>query len=223
LPRLNELEHIPEVVLIPSARRELGAVAMSLMLSGKFADPYAIPTGPTAHLPPVYPLIVSLIYRWFGLSPEAGYVSRLLIAGTASVLYALLPWVAEQFGMSRQAGFLGGIAAAFVDQEWHGHGEYLTGIALALLLVAFLRQWTKSQVSWHGSLLLGLAIGAAFHLQPALLTVILGCFAFGLWWSRSRRSWASLGVCVLGFCWHASPGLGATIPPFMRCSSFEVT
>jgi hypothetical protein len=122
----------------------------------------------------------------------------LLIAITASVLYALLPWIADQFGMSRQAGFLGGVAAALVDQEWYGHGEYLTGIVLALLLVVFLRRWTGHRVSWYGSLLLGLAIGAAFHLQPALLTVVLGCFAFELWWNRSPRSWVSLAVCAIG-------------------------
>ena len=198
LPRLNDLQHIREEELFPNANRELGAVAISLMQSGKFADPYSIPTGPTAHLPPVYPLIVSLVYRWFGLTPTAGYVSRLLIAITASILYALLPWIAAQLGLTWQAGFLAGVAAAFRHEEWHGHGEYLTGVVLALLLVAFLYRWTKPRVSWWGSLLLGLAIGAAFHLQPALLPVILGCFAFELWWGRSRHTWASLGVCTLG-------------------------
>ncbi len=198
IPRFNELEHTPPEALMISAGRELGAIAVSLMRSGEFADPYALPTGPTAHLPPVYPFIVSLILRGFGLTPTAGFVCRLLIAITASVLFALLPWVAGQFGLTRQAGFLGGIAAALSKEEWHAHGEYLTGIVLALLLVAFLSRWTRPRVSGSSSLLLGIAAGAAFHLQPALLTVILGCFAFELWCHRSRRSLASLGVCALG-------------------------
>ncbi len=196
--RLNQLNQIPNSHLIPNADRELGAIAISLMKSGDFADTYVIPTGPTAHLPPVYPYIVSAIYRWYGLTPAAGYASMLLIALAASVLYALLPWIADQFGMSRQAGFLGGVAAALSKEEWYRHGEYLTGIVLALLLVAFLRRWTRRRVSWYGSLLLGLAIGAAFHLQPALLPVMLGCFAFELWWGRGRRNRAFLGVCALG-------------------------
>ena len=167
--------------LIPYADRELDAIAISLMNSGEFANAHGISSGSTAHLPPLYPLLVSLIYRWFGLTSAAGYVSMLLIAIIASVLYALLPWLADQFSQSRRAGFLGGVTAALVDQEWHGHGEYLTGIVLALLLVAFLRRWTGRRISWHGSLGQGFAIGAAFHLQPTLLPVVLGCFAFELW------------------------------------------
>jgi Na+/alanine symporter len=41
--------------LVPNAKWELGAVAISLAQSGRFADPYMLPSGPTAHLPPAYP------------------------------------------------------------------------------------------------------------------------------------------------------------------------
>jgi hypothetical protein len=71
-PRFNELRHIPDAALIPNADRELGAIATSLMQSGAFADTHGPSTGPMAHLPPVYPLILSLIYRRFGLTPAAG-------------------------------------------------------------------------------------------------------------------------------------------------------
>jgi len=195
--RVNQLNQIPSSYLIPTANRELGAIAISLMQTGQFANPYRIPTGPTAHLPPIYPFIVSVIYRWFGLTPAAGYASLLFIAVTVSVLYSILPWFAQQLGLSRQAGFVGGLAGAFLV-EWHGHGEYLTGIVLGLLLIAFLARWTKNRVSWRGSLLLGLAMGAAFHLQPTLLPVMLGCMAFELWWSRSQRKRTFLGVTTLG-------------------------
>ena len=198
LPRLNELGHIPASWLIPNADRELGAIAISLMQTGRFADPYALPTGPTAHLPPLYPFMVSLIYRELGLTPAAGYAAHLLIAAAASVLYGLLPWIANQFGLGREAGFLGGVAAALVDRQWYNHAEYIAAIALALLLVEFLRRWTGRRVAWSRSLLLGLAIGTAFHLQPALLSVVVGCFAFELWWIRARRNSSSVAVCALG-------------------------
>jgi hypothetical protein len=41
-------------------------------------------------------------------------------------------------------------------------------------------------------------MGAAFHLQPALLPVMMGCMAFELWWSRSRQKWSLLVVMALG-------------------------
>lgn len=197
--RLNQLNHINAWDLIPNARRELGAIAISLMQTGQFADPYLIPTGPTAHLPPLYPFILSLVYRWFGLTATAGYVSLLFIIVAVSLLVALLPCFSGQLGLGRQAGFLGGLSVALLkESEWPGHGEYLTGIVLGLLLVAFLRRWTEHRLSWRGSFILGLGMGAAFHLQPALLPVMLGCMAFELWWSRSRQKWSLLGVMALG-------------------------
>lgn len=194
---VNQLNQIPSRHLIPNAYRELGAITISLTKTGQFANPYMIPTGPTAHLPPIIPYIISLIYRWFGLTYQAGYVSRLFVIANGSLLYAMLPWLSDKLGTTRYAGFMGGIAGVLLI-EWHGHGEYLTGIVMGLLLVAFLRRWTKNSISWPGSFLLGLAIGAAFHLQPALLPVMLGCMAFELWWSRSHRRWAFLSVLALG-------------------------
>lgn len=195
--RVHQLNKIPIWDLIPTDDREMGAIAMSLAQTGQFADPYKIPTGPTAHLPPIYPFIVSVIYRMFGLTATAGYVSLLFITITASLLYALLPWFSDQFGLSRHAGFIGGLAGA-LRVEWHGHGEYLTGIFLGLLLVAFLRRWNNVRVSWDSSLLLGLGMGAAFHLQPALLPVMLACMAFELWWRTGQRRWTTLSVMTLG-------------------------
>ncbi len=92
---------------------------------------------------------------------------------------------------------LAGFAGALIAQ-WPGHGEALTAIALGLLLIASVRRWTVGRSSWVGSLLLGLGWGVAFHLQPALLPVLLGCVAFELWWSRDHRKWAFSAVMVLG-------------------------
>jgi len=124
-------------------------------------------------------------------------VSMIFIIAAGSFLYAMLPWLSEKLGLSRHAGFIGGLAGALLV-EWPGHGEYLTGIVLGLLLVAFLRRWTENISTWRGSFFLGLAIGVAFHLQPALLPVMLGCMAFEFWWSRNQRKWAILSVMTLG-------------------------
>jgi hypothetical protein len=195
--RFNQLNQIHSRYLIPDASWELVSIAISLLKTGQFANPYIIPTGPTAHLPPIYPFIFSMIYRWFGLTSTAGYVSLLFIIVTGSLLYAMLPWFSGKLGIGKQAGFIGGLAGALLV-EWPGHGEYPTGIVLGLLLIAFLRRWSENSISWIGSFILGLAIGVAFHLQPALLPVMLGCMAFELWWRRSQRKWAILSVMTLG-------------------------
>jgi hypothetical protein len=202
--RVNQLNQVSRRYLVPTDDRELGAIAISLVKTGKFADTYIIPTGPTAHLPPVPPLIDSLIYRALGLTSKAGYVRALLIIVTASVLYGMLPWFSERLGTGRAAGVIAGLVGAIgglVGDIWGilpGHGEYLTGLIMGLVLVVFLRRWREQSGSWRGSFLLGLASGIAFHVQPALLPVILGCMLFELWWLKNPRKWALVGVIMLG-------------------------
>lgn len=195
--RVIELMKIPSSYLTPRADWELGAIAISLTKTGQFADPYMIPTGPTAHLPPIYPVIFSLIYQVFGLTSMAGYASMLLMILLASILFASLPWISRKLGIAAQAGVIGGLVGALFV-EWGGHGEYPTAIVLGLLLVAFFQRWMRKNSSSIGSALLGLGIGVSFHLQPALLPVILGCIAFELWWSKNQQKWTHSLLLTLG-------------------------
>jgi hypothetical protein len=121
---VNRLNEVPSKHLIPSDYRELGSIAISVSETGQFANTYLIQTGPTAHLPPIIPFILSLIYRWLGLTATAGYVSRLFVIVNGSLLYAMLPTFSHKLGTTKQAGFIGGIAGALLI-EWHGHGEYM--------------------------------------------------------------------------------------------------
>ena len=202
--RVYQLNQLNQRYLVPTGDRELGAIAISLTKTGEFANTYIIPSGPTAHLPPVPPLIDSLIYRAIGLTSGAGYMRAFLIIVTASLLYGMLPWFSEQFGTGMAAGVIAGLVGALgglVGEIWDklpGHGEYLAALILGLLLVAFLRRWKGQSGGWTASLLLGLAAGAAFHVQPALLPVILGCMLFELWWQKSPRTWALVGMIALG-------------------------
>jgi hypothetical protein len=185
--------------LLPSPDRELGAIARSLVETGQFANPYMVETGPTAHLPPIPPIIVALIYYLFGNTNMAGYVFVGFTFMTNSVVYAMTPWMADKFGVGKQAGVLGGIAGAFmVELEWSTHGEALAGILLGLMLVAFLKRWNNKQNSLFGSVALGLGIGASFHVQPVLLVVFLGCLAFEIGWHKEQRKYAVTSMLTLG-------------------------
>ena len=195
--RLQKLSQIPPKNLIPTANWELGAIAISLAENGQFADPYMLPTGPTAHLPPVYPYIFGLIYRCFGLTSTAGYITMLFIIVSAAVLYAMLPWFSNKLGTGNYAGLIGGLAGAFLV-EWPGNGEYPTALVVGLLMVCFLQRWATRTSAWGGSFLLGLAIGVSLHLQPALFPVLLACMAFELWWRQNSRKWMIIGVMALG-------------------------
>ncbi|NIM48618.1 MAG: hypothetical protein GTN78_01320 [Gemmatimonadales bacterium] len=191
------LTKVPHQYILPHTRWEMEAVAFSLAQRGEFADPYLLPTGATAHLPPIMPAVLALIWTLFGMGLTAGYAAWLFRIATQAAMYGLLPWFAGKLGLGKPAGVLAGLAGA-LWAEWPGHGEALTAIAMGLLLVAFLRRWTMGLGTLSGSLLLGVAAGAAFHLQPALLPLALGCMAFELWWSRHRRKWVRSAVMALG-------------------------
>lgn len=184
--RVYVLTLIPTEIIRPNTYRENAAIAVSLVQKGEFADPYMLPTGPTAHLPPLAPLLFALFYKLFGLTLTAGYIAWLVVMVVYSALNGMLLWLAGKFGLGRQSGVLAGFVLIFAPQ-FSGHGEGLTAIMLGLLMVAFLWRWTTSQISVKNSILIGIGWGIAFHVQPALLTVFLGYMIFELWWIKQQR------------------------------------
>ncbi len=182
---------------------EIGHVAVSLARSGRFADPYKIPTGLTAHPTPIYAGILALIYRVFGVTVTAAYVRGLLAIVSFSALYAMLPWLALRLGLGASAGVLGGLAGALIPQQGFleiigGSDNLFPGIVLGLLAVLFLSRWTGGRDSTFRSLLLGIGCGTALHLSPPLVLVLLGWMAFEVVWRRDRRKWLSLACLALG-------------------------
>ncbi|MEN6532919.1 MAG: hypothetical protein ABFD60_07475 [Bryobacteraceae bacterium] len=179
---------------------EIGRVALSLLRNGQFADPYMIPTGPTAHPTPLSPVLLALIYGAFGMTATAGYVRAIVGIVSHSTLYALMPWFARRLGLGIRAGVVAGVACAVIPMQGLGEVIGLGGTAHAsllfgLLTVAFLRRWRREHSSAVGSVLLGMACGAAFHVLPPLLFVIAGNLIFELWWKRGR-CWRLLTACV---------------------------
>ena len=199
------LSKVSERYIEPDTRWELPAIAVSLAEKGAFADPFALPTGPTAHLPPIPPAIFGLSYKVFGLNLAGGYGAWIANIAIYAALWAMLPWVAGALGLGGGAGVVAGVIGGVIPR-WSDHGEGLAALALGLLMVAFLRRWTAAPndtpaaatATPTGALLLGAAGGVAFHVQPALLPVFLGWMAFELWWRRDRGKWLHAGLLALG-------------------------
>ena len=186
----------------PGHSLEPEAVAASLVRTGHFADPYAVPTGPTAHVPPLHALGLAAILKVFGETRAAGLARLLLVFAAYATLFALLPWLAGRFGLGRPAGVVAGLAGALLP-TWPEEIEPFAGLAMALLVAAFHRRWRAGARTGWDSLLLGAACGVAFHLQPVLLAVVSGLLAFELWRGTGRRRWrlaALLGVGAVVAC-----------------------
>ena len=142
--RVFLLIQVPERRILPHDRWEDTAIATSLVERGEFADPYMIPTGPTAHLPPLVPGILALFWSLFGMGLAGGYAARVFTIMTCSALYALVPWFGGKLGLSREAGLLGGIVGSLIVLG-AGNGEEIAGIFIGLMAIVFLRRWTSGR------------------------------------------------------------------------------
>lgn len=195
--RLFFLTLVPEAAFRPDPDWELDAIAISLATRGEFADPYAVPTGPTAHLPPLPPLILAGAIRLFGITMAAGIAAWMIGTVAQSAIWGMLPWIGQRVGLGWRAGLVGALGAAPFPQWLLGHGEDIAAVLFGALVVAVVRRW-ESTPRPGASLLLGAGFGILFHAQPAFLTVLLGYLGYELWSRTDRRRWRSAGLVLLG-------------------------
>ena len=196
---------VPREWVMTGAQIEVDKVAASLATTGRYADPYAIPTGPTAHPLPIHTGLQALIDLVFGMTPAAAWARSLAGILACGCAFAVLPWFARRLGLGAAAGIAAGTVGAVIpllgvdDVLGWLWNESMTAVALALLAVAFLSRWQAASPPPPGrSFLLGVGAGAAFHLAPTLLPVVLGFAAFEAWWLRGGRRWAGLAVIACG-------------------------
>lgn len=185
-------------------RQENGAVAVELLRTGQYANPYVVASGPTAHPLPLYTGLLALLYHWFGISLLAEQIRYWLHVVSYSAMYAMLPWLGVNLGAGWRAGVAGGFIGAWfpVFPLTIGLGEELAAIALGLLMAAAARRWRSGGDSWGRCLLEGLGWGAAFHLAPALLLVFLAWTGFEAW---RRRRWRPGAAMLLGVALACAP------------------
>jgi hypothetical protein len=203
---------VPRAHVVAGVHIEVEAVARSLVAGHGYADPYKIPTGPTAHPLPVQTALQALVYWLFGVTPAAAYARSILGIVSMAAAFAMLPWLAERLGLGRRAGIVGGMAAAIVP--WHGLADVLgyasteaqAVVALGVLMAWYVRRWNATgPLSVAGSLALGGFAGFAFHLAPAISPVVAAYALFELWWVKDRRKWGSALAVAAGVVIACAP------------------
>ncbi len=170
-------------------RYELERTAISLAKTGVYGNPYAVPTGPTAHVAPGYTLILAAIFRIFGTGIPAEIVKRVVASVVSSLLWALMPAVASRFSLSRAAGILAGLIGAIyparplVEIEGDWETPY-TALALVLIAVLSVSLWTKRDLKFKQGVLHGLLWGISLLFVPALLDIFVVFVIAGFYFCR---------------------------------------
>jgi len=133
---------------------EAATVARNLSATGEFRDPFGIHTGPTAHVPPVYPAILAVIMRLFKDPAHIVWAAVLLNAVLIGFTAALLPALSARIYASTMPGY---IAAVLFTLSGRLMPQWEVALAALLLLVAtlaFLDLGPLSAGLWAGACLL---------------------------------------------------------------------
>src|SRR5438105_1389330 len=132
---------LKQIYLEPGAA-EMERAAASLADHGLLGNVYAADSGPSAHVAPLYPLFLSLIYRLFGSGGGAGRLAQELAAiGISSLAIALLPVIARRSKLATGSGWIAATVLAILPLNlWvETSGAWEQPSAALLLLFLF---WT---------------------------------------------------------------------------------
>lgn len=157
----------------------MGRIAASLASGNGYSSPMPLPTGPTAFAPPVYPLLVALVFKYFGIYSVTSAKLLLFLNCVFSALTAL--------ALCK----LGGVV-------FHDRAGLLAGWAWAVYPCAV---YANSHVIWETSLsalLLMLLVLAAYRLRPD--SSALKWISFGAFCAFAVLTNASAFVFVLVLC-----------------------
>jgi len=152
-------------------------VAITLSETGKFADPFIKPTGPTAHVPPVFPWVTSLLFRLAGYGNAAAAIRNGLNIVGFGLLYASFPAAARALGLGAEPGAIAGLLAAIFPpfrsgEVFRGRDEWAAALLLLWLTILIYKMCTRAESRFADTVFFGMGWGLLLHIQPSMVTVL---------------------------------------------------
>jgi hypothetical protein len=171
---------------------ECGNIATSIANGSGFSSPFRVDTGPTAWMAPVYPLLLSSVFRIFGTYTFASYV----VAVGLNILFTSLACVPIFFAGKRVAGTAVGAGAAWLWAVFPNAiqmpAESMWDACLAAFLAAVIL-WATLELAGSRSLrdwsVYGLLWGITLMTTPtlaSLLPLLLGWMVWRAYKSENR-------------------------------------
>ena len=203
------------------AGAEMERAAVSLARTGELASVYDDETGPSAHVAPLYPFYLAMVYRVFGLPGDSGRLAQqLLSVFVVSLSIALLPLLARRLRLSPWTGLAAAIGMALAPLNlWvecsGGWEQPVSALALLGLVFAFAVLHDQEWRSGWSLCLTGLLVGVLALLSPSLLPVVAIAIV-GEWLVQSGRMRVFLGSLVIAVV------AGVCVAPWMYRNHVEV-
>jgi 4-amino-4-deoxy-L-arabinose transferase-like glycosyltransferase len=200
-------EHPRQAVSVVPFLFESGNIAHSLAVGNGFSSPFRVETGPTAWMPPVYPLLLAAIFRICGVYTFHSFIA----AAGLNIIFVTLTCVPIFFAGKRIGGLGLAAGAAWlwaifpnailipIQSMWDASlSAFLVatifGATLALAESTRVRDWCAYGLLWGLTLMTNATL-------IALLPLLLGWLAYRA--QKKRRQWigrAALSIGIIVLC-----------------------
>jgi hypothetical protein len=186
---------------------EMGRIAQSLVLGQGYANPFNGPSGPTAWTPPLYPLLIALSFKLFGIYTNAAALFLMVCdsvfsAAIAAAVFEIAARCFDAHGIARRSGKFFGRETATPVALW---AAWLWAVYPAALQYAVHWIWEMSLsamlFAWIFVLALRLrGVGEGDRTRDEKIvmdgaTRVGGWLWFGALWGLLALSNASLLLC----------------------------
>jgi|GEM_PF-3135159 len=189
-------------------RTEEEHIALSVLRTGQYGNPYSLYTGETAHETPVYPLFLAGLFALFGTGMTAEIVRVTMTSALSALRCALLPWFALDAELGSITAVLAGILSVFyipalkTEVKGSTDGAWAALVLLAIVWVSLRiwrsKSWQSRTPGWFFVL-----CGFAVLLDPVILPVIAAFLIAGAIACssafRKRYLWEALLLSVTVF------------------------
>jgi hypothetical protein len=184
---------------------EMHRAASSLANQGYIGDIFVGSPGKSAHVAPLYPALLGIIYYIFGSETVTGRIAQeIVVSAVTSITIGLLPLITKKARLPMAYGWITGVFMAVVPlnmwTETSGSWEQpYSALVLIMLLWMFCKlhdeDWSRRQTV----LLTGLLIAFAALLSPALVPAAVLMF-IGEWVIQQgrRKEVALSGLLMFG-------------------------
>jgi hypothetical protein len=188
---------------------EMGRVARSIAQGQGFSSPMPLPTGPTAIVGPLYPLLMALVFKVFGIYSTGSAVVILALQCLFSSLTCLFIYLCGRDTVGETAGKLAAIVWAVfplnllfsVTRIWETSLTGMLAVALFWYMLSVRQSLSISRWATAGALF------AIAGLVNTSLIVLAVPFALSAVWTNRTRFIRPLIAAALGGAAFLSPWL----------------
>ena len=168
---------------------EMGRVACSLAEGQGFASPLPMPTGPTAMVGPIYPLILASVFKVFGVYSTASAIAIRVVQSIFASLTCIFIYLCGRETLGERVGRFAAIAWAVfplnifftVNKVWE---TSLTGLLSVALFWSLLK--VRDSVSASRWSAVGALLGLAALVNTSLVVFVVPFGISALWKNRGR-------------------------------------